>query len=76
MQTNSTYTESQSGMNNLQLNHLISWFDRYVEPFLATDEEAAKNIRLKIKHTRKVCEAMAQLSSGENLSENLSLIHI
>ncbi|HIJ82379.1 MAG TPA: HD domain-containing protein [Desulfuromonadales bacterium] len=57
-------------MNKSQLNHLIHWFDRYVEPFLDTDEEGAKNIRLKIEHTRKVCEAMALLSSGENLSEN------
>jgi hypothetical protein len=61
-------------MNNLLLNHLISWFDRYVEPFLDIDTEGEKNIRLKIKHTRKVCEAMAQLSSGENLSENESHI--
>jgi hypothetical protein len=57
-------------MNKFQLDHLSFWFDRYVEPFLVTDEEGAKNIRLKIEHTRKVCEAMAQLSSGEKLSEN------
>jgi len=57
-------------MNKSQLNHLSSWFDRYVEPFLDTDEEGAKNIRLKIEHTRNVCEAIAQLSYGENLSEN------
>ncbi len=61
-------------MNKSQLNLLNSWFDRYVEPFLVTDEEGAKNIQLKIKHTRKVCEAMAHLSSGENLSENESHI--
>ena len=61
-------------MNKFQLDHLSSWFDRYVEPFLVTDEEGAKNIRLKIEHTRKVCEAMAQLSSGEKLSENDSHI--
>ncbi len=36
--------------------------------------KAVKNIRLKIEHTRKVCEAMAQLSAGENLSENESHI--
>jgi len=61
-------------MDKSQIDHLSSWFDGYVEPFLATDAEAAKNIRLKIEHTRKVCEAMAQLSSGENLSENESII--
>ena len=61
-------------MNNSQLNHLISWFDRYVEPFLDTDAEGAQNIQLKIEHTRKVCEVMAQLSAGECLSENDSYI--
>lgn len=61
-------------MNSLQLNGLFSWFDRYVEPFLATDEEGIKNIQLKIEHTKKVCEAMALLSEGEGLSENESNI--
>jgi hypothetical protein len=61
-------------MNQTQLDNLHSWFDRYVEPFLATDEEGEKNIRLKIEHTRKVCEAMSLLSAGEGLSENESLI--
>lgn len=57
-------------MNSLKLTKLFSWFDNYVEPFLATDEEGEKNIRLKIVHTKKVCEAMALLSAGEKLSEN------
>ncbi len=61
-------------MNTSQLEGLLSWFDRYVEPFLATDEEGIKNIRLKIVHTRKVCDAMALLAKGEHLSENESLI--
>ncbi len=61
-------------MNKSQLSRLNSWFDRYVEPFLATDAEGAKNIQLKIEHTRNVCAAMAKLSTGENLSENESLI--
>ena len=61
-------------MNTAQLNHLNSWFDSYVEPFLDTDAEGVKNIRLKIEHTRKVCEAMAQLSSGEKLPESESHI--
>lgn len=55
-------------MNSPQLATLVTWFDRYVEPFLDTDEEGAKNIRLKIVHTRKVCEAMALLADGEGLS--------
>jgi hypothetical protein len=61
-------------MNKSQLDALVAWFDSFVEPFLATDEEGVKNIQLKIEHTRKVCEAMALLSDGEGLSENESLI--
>lgn len=61
-------------MNKSQLDELHSWFDRYVEPFLDTDEEGVKNIRLKIEHTRKVCETMALLADGERLSKNESRI--
>jgi hypothetical protein len=61
-------------MDQSRLDELHSWFDGYVEPFLATDDEGEKNIRLKIVHTRKVCEAMEQLADGEKLSENESRI--
>lgn len=61
-------------MKKLQLNNLIAWFDGYVEPFLDTDPEGAKNIQLKIEHTRKVGEVMALLSVGENLTENETYI--
>ena len=61
-------------MNTSQLDDLCTWFDAYVEPFLATDDEGAKNIQLKIEHTRKVCDAMSLLSAGEQLSENESRI--
>ena len=61
-------------MEKAHLDRLTSWFDAYVEPFLDTDAEAARNIRLKIFHTRKVCEAMAELAEGEGLSENESRI--
>ena len=57
-------------MKKQQLDSLFAWFDRYVEPFLDTDPEGAKNIQLKIEHTRKVCDVMALLAAGENLSEN------
>ena len=57
-------------MKKQQLDNLFAWFDRYVEPFLDTDNEGAKNIQLKIEHTRKVCDVMALLSAGENLTEN------
>ena len=61
-------------MKQTQLDDLLAWFDNYVESFLVTDDEGAKNIRLKIEHTRKVCEAMALLSDGEGLSKNESRI--
>ncbi len=67
-------TGSHDSMNKAQYDDLVAWFDGYVEPFLVTDDEGRKNIRLKIEHTRKVCAAMAQLSGGEGLSENESLI--
>ncbi len=55
-------------MDQSQLDKLYRWFDGYVEPYLDTDPEGAGNIRLKIVHTRKVCEAMALLCKGEMLS--------
>lgn len=55
-------------MEQRQLDSLVAWFDNFVEPFMDTDPEGAGNIRLKIEHTRKVCEAMAILCSGESLS--------
>ena len=55
-------------MEQSQLDRLYRWFDGYVEPYLDTDPEGAGNIRLKIVHTRKVCEAMALLCEGEMLS--------
>lgn len=74
MLTISILTEKNADMNQSQLDTLYSWFDSYVEPFLATDAEGEKNIRLKIEHTKKVCEATALLSAGEGLAENEALI--
>ena len=56
-------------MNPAQLDDLIVWFDRFVEPFLDTDAEANRNIQLKIEHTKKVCAAMELLCAGEALSD-------
>lgn len=55
-------------MDQLQLDALYGWFERYVKPYLDTDQEGVGNIQLKIVHTRKVCEVMALLCSGERLS--------
>jgi hypothetical protein len=61
-------------MEQTQLDSLKTWFDNYVEPYLDTDDEGAGNIRLKIEHTRKVCEAMALICTGESLSPGESRI--
>lgn len=61
-------------MEKTHLNYLTTWFNSYVEPFLNTDAEGATNIRLKIEHTHKVCDAMAELADGEGLSENEACI--
>jgi hypothetical protein len=74
MQAISIATGLHTSMQKSHYDRLASWFDSYVEPFLTTDEEGVKNIRLKIVHTRKVCETMALLSVGEKLTENESLI--
>lgn len=55
-------------MDISQLDALFVWFENYVEPFLDTDPDGARNIQLKIEHTRKVCEAMELLCDGEGLS--------
>jgi len=68
MQAISILMELDPIMEQLQLDGLYNWFDGYVEPYLDTDQEGAGNIRLKIDHTRKVCEVMALLCEGENLS--------
>ena len=61
-------------MEQAQMESLRAWFGSYVEPYLDTDEEGAGNIRLKIEHTRKVCEAMALLAAGESLTPEESRI--
>ena len=61
-------------MKQGELDTLYKWFDSYVEPYLDTDEEGVGNIRLKIEHTGKVCEAMSLLTEGESLSPEESRI--
>lgn len=68
MRSISIVTELVSIMDQSQLDALYAWFDSYVEPFLDTDPDGARNIQLKIEHTRKVCQAMELLCHGEGLS--------
>ena len=51
-----------------QFEAIKTWFDNYVTPFCDTDPEGARNIRLKIDHTARVCDAMKFLAEGERLS--------
>jgi len=55
-------------MNQLHLDAIRQWFDSYVRTYDDIDEDGIKNIHLKVEHTRKVCEVMEILSSGEGLS--------
>lgn len=61
-------------MNQSQFATLRQWFDAYVTPFCDTDPEGVRNIRLKIDHTREVCDNMHALATGEGLSEGDSLV--
>jgi hypothetical protein len=55
-------------MNQAQFDNLQQWFARYVAPFCDTDPDGLRNIQLKIDHTRRVCDIMQVLTSGEGLS--------
>jgi len=55
-------------MNQLQLDSIQQWFDTYVRTYDDIDADGKKNILLKVEHTRKVCQVMAILTSGEGLS--------
>ncbi len=74
MQAISIPMEFATVMEQLQLDRLYSWFDGFVEPYLDTDPDGTANIHLKIVHTRKVCEVMALLCEGENLSSGATRI--
>lgn len=52
------------------LDSIHQWFDGYVHAFYDTDSEGLKNIKLKVEHTKKVCEIMDLLTAGENLPED------
>lgn len=61
-------------MEQAQLDGLHQWFDAYVQTYTDIDEEGYRNILLKVEHTRKVCEIMALLATGEGLTEEESRI--
>jgi hypothetical protein len=55
-------------MEQAQLDELHHWFDTYVQTYNDIDEEGFRNILLKVEHTRKVCEVMELLATGEGLT--------
>lgn len=55
-------------MDQSFLEGLADWFEGFIQPYYDTDPEGLKNIRLKVEHTRKVCEAMDQITAGEGLA--------
>ena len=61
-------------MEQTQLDALHTWFDTYVQTYNDIDEEGFRNILLKVEHTRKVCEIMALLATGEGLTPEESRI--
>jgi len=61
-------------MEQSRLDAIRHWFDDYVGTFSDIDPEGLRNIRLKVEHTRKVCEVMDILAIGEGLSPNETCI--
>ena len=74
MLRNSIHHGTEKCMHPSQYYALQQWFDAYVTPFCHTDPEGLRNIRLKIDHTRRVCDNMHLLTDGEGLSPDDSLI--
>lgn len=58
-------------MEEIRLEKLENWFQGYVRPFLETDPEGARNILLKVEHTRRVRGMMDLLTAGERLSPDV-----
>lgn len=54
-------------MEQSRLDAIRFWFDGYVQTFFDIDPDGLRNIKLKVEHTRKVCEVMEILSAGEGL---------
>ncbi len=50
------------------------WFSEYVKGFTSPDPFIRKNLDLKAKHTKRVCENILLLAKAERLGENECLI--
>jgi putative nucleotidyltransferase with HDIG domain len=57
-------------MKQEQLNKFKAWFDDYVAGFYGNDEFVNANLKLKEKHSQRVCEEMSYLTGELGLTEN------
>jgi putative nucleotidyltransferase with HDIG domain len=57
-------------MEQEQLNKFRAWFDDYVVDFYGDDESINANLKLKEKHSHRVCEEMSYLTGELDLKEN------
>src|SRR4030042_1739446 len=57
-------------MRQEQLNKFRAWFDDYVTGFYGSDESINANLKLKEKHSQRVCEEMSYLTGELGLTEN------
>lgn len=61
-------------MDRQQTDKIKAWFDNYVADFYGDDEYVNSNIRLKDRHSRRVCGEMADLADALGLSDNQKAI--
>ena len=56
-------------MNLKDLKHLKTWFADYVAGFYTDDPANNRTVRLKEKHTKRVCENIIMLGNALGLSD-------
>jgi hypothetical protein len=61
-------------MNNEQLSAFKAWFDKFVAGFYSNDEYINTNIKLKEKHSGRVCAEMLYLADQLHLTGNQRLL--
>lgn len=57
-------------MEQEQLEKLKAWFDNYAAGFYGSDKVVNANLKLKEKHSQRVCEEMSYLTGELGLSSN------
>ncbi len=57
-------------MNADDISFFHKWFNHYVKGFYSKDQKIQENIRLKEKHTLRVCENILLIGSALNLDSN------